>query len=194
MKAVSGLVTETPSRYADVSPREQLPRMVRCNMGTYDTAQICMNGHVVTDTFRRSPEFRQSFCHECGQPTIHACPHCKTEIRGDYHAPGVLAIGFERKPAPAFCFSCGKPFPWTVHKIEAAKAMADELSELSDADRVMLKASIDQIAADTPMTEVGVTRFKKLLPKMAKESADAMRRLVIDVAGKTAAELLKGKL
>ena len=82
--------------------------------------------------------------------------------------------------------------PWTVSKINAAKAMADEILELSDHERVLLKASIDDIVSDTPMTEVAVLRFKRLIPKMANETAGAMRRLVVDVAGKAAAELLKG--
>jgi hypothetical protein len=41
------------------------------------------------------------------------------------------------------------------------------------------------------MTEVAVLRFKKLIPKMAQESAGAMRRLVVDIACE-AAGLLKG--
>jgi hypothetical protein len=41
------------------------------------------------------------------------------------------------------------------------------------------------------MTQVAVVRVKKLIPKMG-ELAGAMRKLVVDVAGKTAAELLKG--
>jgi hypothetical protein len=71
--------------------------------------------------------------------------------------------------------------------------MVDELEELSAAEREILRKSIDQIAVDSPMTEVAVARFKKMLPKLAKESAGAMRRLVVDVAGKAAAELLKGQ-
>lgn len=70
--------------------------------------------------------------------------------------------------------------------------MAEEVEGLTDADRIMLKASIDEIVADSSMTEVSVVRIKKLIPRTAKESVCAMRRLVIDVAGKTAAELLNG--
>ncbi|MBA3888726.1 MAG: DUF2321 domain-containing protein [Acidobacteria bacterium] len=39
-------------------------------MGYYDTSQVCLNGHVVTDTLSRSPELGQKFCRDCGQPTI----------------------------------------------------------------------------------------------------------------------------
>lgn len=93
---------------------------------------------------------------------------------------------------PTFCGNCGKSFPWTAAKILAAKAMADELQELSEADRITLKASIDDIAANTPMTEVAVVRVKKLIPKLAKESADVLRRLVVDVASEAAKKLMNG--
>ena len=57
---------------------------------------------------------------------------------------------------------------------------------------MLLRSIIEQIAAATPMTEVAVIRVKNLLGKVAKEGAASMRRLIIDVAGKAAAELLKG--
>jgi Uncharacterized protein conserved in bacteria (DUF2321) len=41
-----------------------------------------------------------------------------------------------------------KPHPWTAAKVVAAKAMVDELSGLDDAEKVLLKASID----DSPPT------------------------------------------
>ena len=53
-------------------------------MGPYDVALICLNGHSINAGSRRSPEFNTSFCTECGQPTIDACPECKEPIRG-YH-------------------------------------------------------------------------------------------------------------
>ena len=72
--------------------------------------------------------------------------------------------------------------------------MVDELDELTSAEREALRKSIGQMAVDGPMTEVAVTRFKKLMLKVSKESAGAMRRLAVDVAGKAAAELLKGQM
>ncbi len=68
--------------------------------------------------------------------------------------------------------------------------MADELSELSEHERILLKASIDDIAVDTPMTQVAVARFKKMIPKMG-ELADGMRKLAVEVPSKTAADLLR---
>jgi hypothetical protein len=160
-------------------------------MGVYDVAQLCLNGHIITEHHNRYPQFRQKFCQKCGRETIHQCTHCGTPIRGDYYVEGFIGMGQEME-VPSFCLACGKPYPWTTGRILAAQALAEEVGGLNDADRIMLKASIEQIATDTPMTEVAVIRIKKLLPKIAKESVGAMRRLLIDVAGKTAAELLRG--
>jgi hypothetical protein len=155
-------------------------------MGIYDAAQVCLNGHVITDTYHRSPEFRQKFCDKCGQPTIYQCPKCKTEIRGDYHVENLFVITTGEKTPPAFCFACGKPFPWVAAKIAAAQALADEVDGLTDAERITLKASIEQIAAETPMTDVAVVRLKKLIPKVLAGGGEALRRLVVDVASEAA--------
>jgi hypothetical protein len=60
--------------------------------GSYDTAQICLNGHVVTTGFHDYPQFRARFCKECGAGTIMQCDSCKTEIKGSLRSPRVIAI------------------------------------------------------------------------------------------------------
>jgi hypothetical protein len=124
-----------------------------------------------------------------GKATIHQCPQCSNEIQGQYMTVqgsfGLPTTGkFQRIASIA-----ARPFRGPRRRFTLPKAMADELTGLSDAERIMLKASIDDIAVDLPMTHVAVTRFKKLLPKMG-ELAPAMRKLVVDVAGKMRAELL----
>jgi hypothetical protein len=154
--------------------------------GGIDTAEICLNGHVTNDHATSHPEVNRKFCEECGAQTVQQCPRCGYNIFG---SPVNAYGGFA---APTFCGACGKPFPWTETRIKAAKAMADELQELSEADRIMLKSSIDDIAANTPMTEVAVVRVKKLISKLAKDSADALRRLVVDVASEAAKKMMTG--
>lgn len=153
----------------------------------YDTAQICLNGHVATGSYHDSPEFRQDYCKHCGVKTTIHCSSCNKEINGRFRGH----MSLSNISAPSFCIGCGKPYPWTAAKVVAAKAMVDELSNLDESERVLLKASIDDIAADTPMTQVAVVRVKKLIPKMG-DLAPAMRKLFVDVAGKAAAEMLKG--
>jgi len=70
--------------------------------------------------------------------------------------------------------------------------MVSELQGLTDADRLIIQTSIDDIAANTPMTEVAVVRVKKLIPKVLSSGGEALRKLIVDVASETAAKALKG--
>jgi hypothetical protein len=79
-------------------------------LGQYDTQQVCVNGHQVTDTYHRYPEFRATHCEQCGAPTIHQCPACNKEIKGDYHVDGVFVDS--SAPVPTHCEACGAAFPW----------------------------------------------------------------------------------
>lgn len=80
-------------------------------MGYHDAQQVCLNGHQITDDFHRSPQFRRDFCNKCGAKTIHKCQSCGTDIKGDYHVDGVIAVGFST-PVPKFCEKCGAKYPW----------------------------------------------------------------------------------
>jgi hypothetical protein len=73
--------------------------MPRGTIDSYDTAQICMNGHVITRAFHDMPEFNKNFCDRCGQPTITQCAGCHTEIQGHYRG-GMPSL---HESAPAFC-------------------------------------------------------------------------------------------
>ena len=95
----------------------------------YETAQVCRNGHLITDYYRSSPELRKQFCPNCGAPTIFQCPNCGTEIQGHYIVPGVIAVGF--KPhVPSYCHDCGQPYPWTEAHLEVARQLTFEAEEL----------------------------------------------------------------
>src|SRR5690348_2780304 len=112
----------------------------------YLTAQICMNGHVITSGIEISPEMRANFCATCGSATISACPSCQTPIRGVYHVPGFFSIA-DHYDAPNHCYNCGAVLPWTKAKLEAAKEHALELEGLNDADKTQLQGAIEDIAA-----------------------------------------------
>jgi len=82
-------------------------------MSWYDTAQVCLNGHVVNDAVRSSPESNQKYCERCGAATITACEKCKQSIPGYYHSDTVVVIGGRTMDAPPHCANCGAPYPWT---------------------------------------------------------------------------------
>ena len=176
------------------------------NDSWYDTAQICTNGHVITESSVSSPQLTQKFCDKCGASTITNCPNCNTPIRGYYHEahlafeeidtmvneivnpPPETILNYDT--SPSFCPECGKPYPWTEAKLKAAKELSDELENLSSEERETLKKSLDDIVRDTPQTTVAANRFKKLVAKAGKVAADGFRDILVDVLSEAAKKII----
>ena len=154
----------------------------------FDTSQICLNGHIINRQADSHPEANLKHCKQCGAPTILKCSYCDVRIQGYKHIPRRSHV--DESPRPNFCHECGKRYPWTDMTINAAEALISELEGLTDTEKTFLSGSIDEIIRDTPRTEASVVRIKKLLPKMGKEAAEALRRLFVDVASETAKKLL----
>lgn len=153
----------------------------------YDTGQICLNGHVATDMAASNPQHQQPFCDKCGEATIKSCPKCQTAIRGHYHVPGV--IGFFEYTPPSFCFNCGAAFPWTERKQQAAIELFIEESQDQE-QQEEFRVSVEQIVKDTPQAQVASKRINRLLGKIGKESASAIRDILVDVASEAAKKIL----
>ena len=158
-------------------------------MGVYRTAQICWNGHMITDSADVCPDLVSSFCSDCGAETTTNCSKCNEMIRGDYHVEGVLSVG-HRTPVPKYCHNCGVPYPWTDSKLQAARDLADELDELSPEDRERLKGTFSDLSKEGPQTEVAAFRFKKVIAKLGKGAASVMRDLIVDIASETAKKVI----
>ncbi len=161
-----------------------MPRIER----GYDTAQVCNNGHVITQYAESNPDNKEKFCSKCGQPTITQCPNCSEKIRGYYHVPHVIAMASEH--APSFCHNCGTPYPWTVAKIEAAKELVDTLNNISLEEQKTLKQSIDDIARDSPRTNVAALKFKQIGGKIGIEAVNALKEILIGVTTEAAKKAL----
>jgi hypothetical protein len=80
------------------------------NENWYDTAQICLEGHVVNAASVSDPIHNKRFCDRCGKATMKSCPHCTAPIRGVFH--GVRSAPSAEYALPAFCHGCGRAFPW----------------------------------------------------------------------------------
>lgn len=156
----------------------------------HDVAQICMNGHVVNMSSKASPDFNRNFCEKCGAPTITQCPNCKGNILGDYHVPDVVVLGAVEDKAPAFCGGCGKPFPWTESRVQAARDLLEELDGLSTDEKLLLSKSFDDLVTDCAQTQVAITRFKKLGAKLGKEAGGALKSILIDIVSEAAKKSL----
>ena len=149
------------------------------NDDMYDTAQVCLSGHRITDMYETRPEHRQEFCTTCGQKTIIACANCGAKLRGQLRDDDWA--GLRRYSLPAYCRACGKPYPWTEAGLRAARELADELDELSAHEREQLKLSLEDLVSDSPRSGLAVVRFKKLVAKAGQEAAQAMKQILVSL-------------
>ncbi len=152
----------------------------------YDIAQICLNGHLINSEAYFESGRNQNFCVDCGVATIIKCEKCKMLIHGSSTSTELYSYYH----VPSFCRYCGEAYPWVATRLRAAKDLAEELEELSENEKALLKQSIDDIVRDTPQTSVAVTRFKRLVIKGGKEVASAFKDILVDVASETAKKML----
>ncbi len=126
---------------------------------------------------------RRAFCSTCGLANVFECQHCEAAIESDE----------EQAPErPAYCSSCGKPFPWTETVLTAASDYTDELEELSSEDRASLKATFADLTVESPKTEIAASRFRRILRKLAPDAAETIRKTIVEIASETAVKLIKG--
>ena len=158
--------------------------------GYYNTALVCLNGHVINCYADTQQERNAPFCHRCGQPTICECPGCKARIRGEHHTPGVVVFSTHPFSAAGYCYACGAPYPWTEAKLQAAREMIDEVEELTSEQRETFKRDLGDIAVNTPRTELAASRIKTRLAALPGVIGNGLRVLVVDIASETAKKLL----
>ena len=147
-------------------------------MGLYHTAQVCLNGHIITDSADKHHELLKPYCPRCGSPTITSCPSCSAPIHGNYDC-GVVVIGDE-PTADAYCYNCGKPYPWTESAIQNARELIMEEDSLTDSVKNAMVESLPDIISETPKTNLATVRLKKGLSSAGKFTAEAIRQFVID--------------
>ncbi len=149
--------------------------------GRYDTALICSNGHVITNSIERHPASYSDYCSECGERTTAVCLNCKAKIRGFIETPGWRVVPYK---LPLYCYSCGKPYDWTYKKVTAAKEYVDLIDDLSDSDKVALKKDIESLSHNSPQAQVVAAKFNILLKKAPQKAAQTLRELVIEITDK----------
>ena len=152
----------------------------------YDVMQVCLNGHQITDPAESMPEFRKSFCSDCGAKTITACPECNASIQGHYRSSGVISA--RATPVPNNCHACGTAYPWR-QEVLAAAIDAVQL-ELDEQDAEAAAALLPAITAETARTELAAYKLRKLLAKLQKPAYDIAIKVVSDIASETAKKIL----
>ncbi|MCH8034980.1 MAG: DUF2321 domain-containing protein [Bacteroidetes bacterium] len=160
--------------------------------GTYDIAQICLNRHIINKTYESIPKYSKEYCDRCGEKTINQCPNCKKSIRG-FLWPGIATFEHQEYVLPLYCDACGDPFPWIETKINAAMELSKEAEILSEVESIELKESIHNIITDSPKTQLGAIKFKKIMIKLGRETATAVRDIIVDIASETAKKIIMDK-
>lgn len=152
----------------------------------YDNAQICLNGHVISDVAGTHPVHTTPFCTQCGAQTKRTCQSCDAGIRGYYHSD--IITGYYRRPE--YCHSCGAPYPWTERSLDALRQLAHEAKELTPEEQDQLAESFDALLTDTPRTEIAIARLKRFLPRIGSEIGDAIKQVLVNIATEAAKKQL----
>lgn len=153
-------------------------------MGQYYVAQICLNGHCITNMVDKNPERSAKFCNDCGSATISQCPTCKANIRGYFYVPGFIS-GAHYK-APSFCHECGTSYPWTQAALQAAGEIILEEESFQPEEQAALVEILPSIVSDTPRTSLAVIRLKKFAAKAGPVVGQALKDLLVSFATEAA--------
>ncbi len=156
--------------------------------GWQDTALVCLNGHMVNNSMKRSPQCNTKFCERCGEEAIWRCMSCGQEIRGDYHYPGVFGFGLERPPA--FCHNCGQAYPWADKARGAAKELIGLADDLSPTEKEDFDNTVGDLMKEGPRTPVAAEKFRRYCKRAGKAVGEGIWKIVIDVASETAKKIL----
>lgn len=158
-------------------------------MGTYTTARICLNGHLIsTSSNTTGPKV---FCTKCGSSTTTQCENCGAPIHGTYQVPGVISIG-EKYAIPAYCYNCGSPYPWTKTALETAEAIIHEDELLNEEQMQQFYSCLPDLLVDTPKTKLALIRYKKFVDKATSATGEAIYDILKDVAAETIKKQLFG--
>jgi hypothetical protein len=148
----------------------------------YNSAQICLNGHVVNAFAIQRSESNQDFCATCGAKTIMKCPKCDGLIRGC--AWGAWDSDDYRRPAN--CIKCGSPLPWTEAQSQAAIDLFIEESGFTGDDAKGFEDAVHDAVKDGPRTQVAGSRIGKALKKVSKQTGKVFYDVVKDILSEAA--------
>lgn len=156
-------------------------------MSNYYPAEICLNGHVISSYSTNI----EKYCSNCGAKTISSCPSCNTPIRGKYNADNVVIL--QDYKAPSYCFSCGKPFPWTQSRIDAIAELIEFDNQLSKDEKLYISNNVNELTIDTPKTKVVATKVKFYLSEAATATADAIKDILVEIISESAKKIIFGQ-
>lgn len=157
--------------------------------GYYDTAQVCLNGHIINESSKQYPEYNQSFCGQCGAKTITTCSECGAYIKGSYIDPEICIIDID-STVSSYCHNCGKPYPWTKEALKATQELLELEGVLSQEELNYFEENMPAILSETPRTIVVATKLKKVMSKVGSTVASGIRDILVDIISETAKKII----
>ncbi|EGP5212326.1 MULTISPECIES: DUF2321 domain-containing protein [Enterococcus] len=142
--------------------------------------KVCLNGHQLSVT-SISPSDPDEFCSKCGLQVISTCQNCHAPIPGWYENEEIMYIGKRTASLPSYCSKCGKPHPWIQTILDNAAELIALDTELSEPEKIAIKASIPDLLVETPKTPIAEAKFKIYFAKMGQVVKTGMYNLIVDV-------------
>ena len=151
-------------------------------MGQYDSAQICFEGHITNSLSKSNPQCNRRHCDMCGAETITTCQNCDQSIRGGftYYKYRRIHASVITEP-PMFREHCGKPYPWSAARLEAARQLVEEMGILDIPDKTLLNECIEDLIHNTPRAPAAAVRFRSLASKGGPVILEAFRQILYNV-------------
>lgn len=149
----------------------------------YTHAQICLSGHINNSNVEHHPENENSFCQICGAKVIDECPSCHAKIRGErgcikrnmldncFHFSTIQRLSI----APAYCYACGAPYPWTEATLKTAENIINMLDELTPEQKKQLVDFIPDIIVETPQSRYAALVYAKFLDGLQGLAVDCFK-------------------
>jgi hypothetical protein len=158
--------------------------------GRHETAQICLNGHVITPGIVSLKQGTQHFCDRCGKRTITKCPSCKGRIKGMFRRPDMnILLNYE---PPIYCSKCGKAFSWTKARLGEARKLVDVQNVLSKEEKIEVKNSLKNILKTGSKTNAAARIIKKVSEKIGPDVTSVFRSILSNIAVQEAKEIIWG--
>lgn len=145
-------------------------------MSYYRTAQICLKGHLISDSADTFPDEQLKFCKRCGKETFMNCPACSEPIHGVTDSQP----DYKNYSIPFYCHNCGKPYPWTSYALEQVLSSINNDPSVDLQTLQELTESLPEIMSESPSTTIATSRIKKGLLACGKFTAEGIRQFAID--------------
>ena len=173
----------------------------------YDEAAICESGHVLSCRLSSQSQIVPPFCASCAAAILIQCKSCNAKIQGSrcleetgqrlanfmegtYRSYTTRNYQDELFTAPAYCPSCGKPYPWTESTIKEFDEIIDMTDELNDDERAILKESFPTLLVDQPGNSVASMRIAKILISAKEPTIQALKSAIASKLAGKALDLL----